>query len=634
MFKKIKIQNFKAFGPDTPPIDLAPITLIFGQNSAGKSSILQALNLLKQTQESEGRDTALLPRGNILDLGSFKEFAHDHNEDAEIRLGLSVEPPSNKLSSRREYLIPHAKGIQYNIRLDKDTREIKFYEMHLMRADLDTPLLSIKLQEASKEHLRRMRGISQRHLLDEQIGLHGTRPLVATTKSISMEEDVWRELHGHCKRDRIEILARLESRLESVMAQVASSEELQEMKLRVEKEFNLLRESDANNSPDRRERNIKRDEDIHHWKLEHIQFRLFRLNQEIERRFLSEDNPFKEEPRGTRIGRDKRYIGDNFSSQISSTREESDLEIQRLKHAIEFYSQDFTLKEFIERVAPEAKGQQGVTERLLVTTPLRSKKRRTLPEFDLEDYRSMRQGVTGHTPFDGIGAIRSTAKVTREVVYGLGQMFPLGPFRQPAARRYTFGGSSPKDVGFSGDQLPDLLYRNPKILERANEWLKRLQIGYSLDVRTTDSDDFEVRLLDARRSDKVEVSLADVGFGISQILPFIVQSLASTGRVISIEQPEVHIHPGLQADLGDLITESIKPPFDHQYLIETHSEHLILRMLKLVRKGGLKAGDLCVLYVERMEEGSQVRRIEVDEDGDFITEWPGGFFPERRKELF
>ena len=147
-----------------------------------------------------------------------------------------------------------------------------------------------------------------------------------------------------------------------------------------------------------------------------------------------------------------------------------------------------------------------------------------------------------------------------------------------------------------------------------------------------------MRLIDTRRKERVNeehvnVALPDVGFGISQLLPFIVQSLVPTNQIISIEQPEVHVHPKLQADLGDLLAETIKESSRKRFIIETHSEHLILRLQRLIRNKLLEPEDVSVIYVSRRPEGAKAERLHLDEDGDFIDDWPNGFFPERLREL-
>jgi predicted ATPase len=108
-----------------------------------------------------------------------------------------------------------------------------------------------------------------------------------------------------------------------------------------------------------------------------------------------------------------------------------------------------------------------------------------------------------------------------------------------------------------------------------------------------------------------------------------------------IEQPELHIHPLLQANLGDLF---IVASARRQFLIETHSEHLILRALRRIREtnaGELNDGDppftpdkLSVIYVEATADGTTFKQLRVDEAGEFVDRWPHGFFEERAKELF
>ena len=74
-------------------------------------------------------------------------------------------------------------------------------------------------------------------------------------------------------------------------------------------------------------------------------------------------------------------------------------------------------------------------------------------------------------------------------------------------------------------------------------------------------------------------------------------------------------------------------PRQNQFIVETHSEHLILRLQRLIRKKQIKPEDVSVIYVSRGPEGAKAERLHLDEDGDFIDEWPNGFFLERLREL-
>jgi len=215
----------------------------------------------------------------------------------------------------------------------------------------------------------------------------------------------------------------------------------------------------------------------------------------------------------------------------------------------------------------------------------------------------------------------------------LDSVLPIGPHRNSPDRVYTYDGRKPQEVGLSGRFVPDLLFNDSTLVTSTNEWLKRLKINYELliDKTPTRYDDvYEIRFVD-RNNHSINVNLRDLGFGISQIMPVIVQCLACSGKILTIQQPELHIHPSLQANLGDLFAESIYK-HNNQLIIETHSEHLVLRLLRLVRKGKLKYNDLSILYVGRNSKGTYVKRLRLDNSGDFLDNWPGGFFPERLNE--
>ena len=151
----------------------------------------------------------------------------------------------------------------------------------------------------------------------------------------------------------------------------------------------------------------------------------------------------------------------------------------------------------------------------------------------------------------------------------------------------------------------------------------------------------ELVLVD-RRTNSI-VSHRDVGVGISQVLPVLVHSFAANRTTVLIEQPEIHLHPALQADLGDLFINSAVNR-SNTLIVETHSEHLILRLLRRIREtrdGELPEGatplypnQLAVLYVDPTHTGSELLHIPVTDEGEFAERWPSGFFEERAEELF
>lgn len=126
----------------------------------------------------------------------------------------------------------------------------------------------------------------------------------------------------------------------------------------------------------------------------------------------------------------------------------------------------------------------------------------------------------------------------------------------------------------------------------------------------------------------------DVGIGVSQVVPVVVTTLDGVNRLLAIEQPELHIHPRLQAQLGDLFIEGVRRK-NHNFIIETHSEHLILRLLRRIREtevgkappGRTLRTDELAIYYLRQEDGiSSAMPIDVDVNGEFIQPWPDDFF--------
>lgn len=148
-------------------------------------------------------------------------------------------------------------------------------------------------------------------------------------------------------------------------------------------------------------------------------------------------------------------------------------------------------------------------------------------------------------------------------------------------------------------------------------------------------------LLDEQK--KTFVSHRDIGIGVSQVLPVLVTAYACRNSLLAMEQPELHLHPALQSELGDVFIESALSR-GNTFLLESHSEHLLLRIMRRIRETTagslpdgcppLRADDVMILYVEPENSGSIVREMRLNERGELVKAWPGGFFEEGLREVF
>ena len=149
----------------------------------------------------------------------------------------------------------------------------------------------------------------------------------------------------------------------------------------------------------------------------------------------------------------------------------------------------------------------------------------------------------------------------------------------------------------------------------------------------------KIHLLD---SNGVRLDFSDVGSGLGYSLPVLIAVAEHRGSLL-VQQPELHLHPALQASIADIFIDSLDK--DGALIIETHSEHLILRILRRIRQSttgsstndqlALSAKNVTVLYFDSLPDSStSIKRIRVSEDGEFLDRWPHGFFEERDRELF
>lgn len=221
------------------------------------------------------------------------------------------------------------------------------------------------------------------------------------------------------------------------------------------------------------------------------------------------------------------------------------------------------------------------------------------------------------------------------------QLYYLGPLREYPKRQYTWGGSQPSDMGPRGEKVIDAILSSRdrgELISRGKGkekltveaytayWLQQLGLIHKFEVKpvTKASNLYQVHV--QRTSQSSSVLITDVGFGISQILPVIVLCYyVPRGSTIILEQPEIHLHPSVQAGLADVFIDAIKVR-NVQIIVESHSEYFLQRLIRRIAEAErLTKEDVSLYFCENNGGQSTLNPLDVDEYGN-IQNWPKDFF--------
>jgi predicted ATP-dependent endonuclease of OLD family len=212
MLKAIELENFKAFG-ERCRIEFAPITLIFGENSAGKSSILQSLNLLKQSRESRDKGALILPRtdGGIVDLGGFKEmvFDHDLNRNVSIRVDIAERGTRGHHHTDMASKGPANDYIGFEVAFNRptDIQDVQLESLTLYSSDVSENVAEFRplaLDIAEQRKLSRD-SIQLRGIHNDRV----SELTAAKCSSLTSERSFWNEIFERTKRRSEKISAEL-----------------------------------------------------------------------------------------------------------------------------------------------------------------------------------------------------------------------------------------------------------------------------------------------------------------------------------------------------------------------------------------------------------------------------------------
>ena len=254
-------------------------------------------------------------------------------------------------------------------------------------------------------------------------------------------------------------------------------------------------------------------------------------------------------------------------------------------------------------------------------------------ELYFSDFRDPRRGrwvrveehEVGHPEYGRLPALQ----LAFENVFG--KVHYLGPLRAYPQRVYEWGGEKPLDPGWDGDQAVPALLASKTVTQVA-KWLQEMKLIHSFRLESVGESRTIYECHVKITPTATEVALPNVGFGVSQILPVLVNcAMLPDNSTLLLEQPEIHLHPFAQAALADVLIDSIKNQ-NIQIIVESHSEHLLRRIQRRIARGVLEAEDTA-LYFCQLENGtSAIEELDVDSYGN-IRNWPKNFFGDEMGEL-
>ncbi len=544
----LSLKNFKGFSEEVR-IELRPITLLFGANSAGKSSVLQALQLIREVLE---RGTANIDKtiqgGSTVDLGGFQNFVYDRDLSRAVSVMVEMELGNES--------IPEFFDDAIEDRSNVDKEVWRFHEtLNMVRNQVRTVAVQLTLTWSD---------------LRSEAVVSGYRV----------------DFNGEW------------------CAEVVTSPDGRQPRLRMNAKHPIFLAEEIDGD--------SLFSEVADWAMPKEDSYVFRTELGVRTEEVEGEDP---EP-------------------IPSSVLLAILEVVRGTYA------DSPSRGF----AGWLQGFLGAMPRLDKPVQIPAGKPETASNvFVLQEFSAFMSWML-------IGPAQLLLDQLRKSRY-------LGPLRRVPPRDFD-AALSKNEAAWSDGMAAwqTLLSGSETLVQSCSDWMandQKLATGYGLKrtvVQEFDMSGLEPRALGRKRTRLALVDSAglshqpqDVGVGISQVLPVVVAALDGSASIVCIEQPELHIHPAVQVGLGDLFIDGA---LNHElsFLIETHSEHLILRLLRRIREAAEEAGQDIGLPIEpklvsvyclaRVDGHVTVSEIPVNDKGDFDKPWPYGFFDERGTELF
>lgn len=591
MITKIAIENFKGIR-DRVEFELKPLTLLFGANSAGKSTVLHALHYAREVFERHNLDAdQTIAGGRYIDLGGYSNFAHhglaaDGLLAADRDYGGHGDGSGSGVGTAYGEAFSDGSGFGDGgpVRARDGSRSVclgitvDLTQVPLPTLDIDFATASV-LADSEFDSLIRHAATCAVEIAVNWSNLENC-PYVASSKifydgTLYVELTADSNLGGaaitqlatdHSSLTRIGDLSTEDETQPRLFDETLLAQGLDRYShfLSLGDEFGIELAGRGDALPDL-------DDD---WK------------------FVTEPPEIPSLPKGV-------------SAEEVKKRSREVQEIERLKDGLELFS-----KAIIESVVAPIQLVRQLIQQFRYLGPLRETPPRNYEPPRFADPARWSSGLgawdTLHTASDAF---------VDEVASWLGDEDRL-------------------DSGYRVER------RHYQEFDLADPFLRKLMSGRAFDeadesegVNLASSKSYS-RLVIVPENSALELRPHDVGIGISQVVPVVVTALDCQRRLIAIEQPELHLHPRLAVALADLFISAACGPRRQQFILETHSGLIPLRVMRRVREAEqaddathpLRTQDVVIYYVKQREGCTDAVRIDLDARGEFIQPWPDDFF--------
>lgn len=601
MLKSWLIQNFKPI-LDSGELPLAPVTVLAGRNSSGKSSLIQSILMIAQTLSNQLPDRVLLPNERIVQLGTYEDVLSEFSASRQMKIGFQLDIKQELQETTLLQSLPSTgleiKSVRASMAFDSpDSNGSGLSAIDAANVALESVFLEL---EGAFEPLGN--GI-------RLLGQTGTVPKF----SLNVKRINESELDEFLKDVSDPDMRPYADKQRNYLGEFISDQQNKKLYLLSFSHFLPSRFIGKVNFGER------------------IKQALTLLVDSILRGF-NIDSLLRGPNDAPRLVNLSAPISENMNSYISKLYDEIDTSPRFSGQSLEDLIAWFRNVRIFN-----ANGRQAIINEELQSLLLQELMNNVLrPDImNISFLEAMNDGFTD-----------IFSKVIEEIInFFTSKIRYLGPLRaDPSSTQRSFAPTSQlDDVGFKGEYAAVVYqYNQLAAIDWYNPYLKQIEQGTLQEALDT-----WVRYLDVANQVKTEAAgnigiawkvvvkksqqartLSEVGVGVSQILPILVMGLlAPNDTFLIVEQPELHLHPSVQARLGDFFMGLAK--CGKQCLIETHSENLVSQLrYHIVQAGGQENSDCLIYFVDQDERGgARFNPIEISPKGNILN-WPNGFFDE------